>query len=201
LKEWGYRWSENRECWFVLYTFADGSSEELAAVILTAAPATEEQLISQLVERGFSVKVASKLVREHGERIAAKLQMYDHLVRVNSRLVARNPQGWLRKAIEDDYQGGPKSYQALLDLFFELHDPTQVDRQGPDWGSQYRSVIFARNEDQMNQARAKIAERSVTRVFQARQWTTSTSARSGASGISAEERGPTSQGLRSGQEG
>ena len=46
----------------------------------------------------------------------------------------------------------------MLDTFFAMHDPTQVNRQGPDWGSQYRSAIFTHNDEQFAQARAKIAE-------------------------------------------
>jgi peptide-methionine (S)-S-oxide reductase len=57
------------------------------------------------------------------------------------------------------------SYDELLDAFFALHDPTQVNRQGPDWGSQYRSVIFTRNEDQERQAKAKIAELNATGAY------------------------------------
>jgi len=56
-------------------------------------------------------------------------------------------------------------YEALLDAFFALHDPTQVNRQGPDWGTQYRSVIFAHSDQQAAEARAKIAELNASGTF------------------------------------
>ena len=45
-------------------------------------------------------------------------------------------------------------YTKLLQAFWQMHDPTQVNRQGPDVGSQYRSVIFATSKAQEEQARA-----------------------------------------------
>jgi peptide-methionine (S)-S-oxide reductase len=50
------------------------------------------------------------------------------------------------------------SYHDLLEVFFTSHDPTTVDRQGSDIGTQYRSVIFARSPQQETVARQVIAE-------------------------------------------
>jgi peptide-methionine (S)-S-oxide reductase len=46
--------------------------------------------------------------------------------------------------------------QQLLDVFWSEHDPTQLNRQGPDVGDQYRSVIFVHDEDQEKAARASL---------------------------------------------
>lgn len=47
-----------------------------------------------------------------------------------------------------EYDPSVVSYQQLLDVFWKMHDPTQVNRQGPDVGYQYRSVIFYHDEEQ-----------------------------------------------------
>ena len=63
------------------------------------------------------------------------------------------------------FDAGRVSYERLLDGFFSLHDPTQLNRLGPDWGSQYRSVIFTHSESQASAARAKIAELGAAGTF------------------------------------
>ncbi len=47
------------------------------------------------------------------------------------------------------------SYGALVDIFFDNHNPTQLNMQGPDVGTQYRSVIFFENEEQKSVAETK----------------------------------------------
>lgn len=60
------------------------------------------------------------------------------------------------------------SYRELLELFFAFHDPTTLNRQGPDTGTQYRSIILAHNGDQARIARALIAELDQDHTFAAR---------------------------------
>jgi peptide-methionine (S)-S-oxide reductase len=62
------------------------------------------------------------------------------------------------EVVELDFDPEKVSYAALLDAFFQLHDPTTMNRQGPDWGTQYRSVIFTHSPEQERAARAKIEE-------------------------------------------
>ncbi len=69
------------------------------------------------------------------------------------------------EVVEVTFDPGHVSYETLLDAFFALHDPTQLNRQGPDWGTQYRSVVFAHDEEQAREARAKIAELNAAGVF------------------------------------
>lgn len=57
-----------------------------------------------------------------------------------------------------EYDPAQASYETLLDTFFAIHDPTQMNRQGPDVGRQYRSVVFAFDEAQRAAALARIAQ-------------------------------------------
>ena len=57
------------------------------------------------------------------------------------------------------------TFEELLEVFFAFHDPTTLNRQGPDAGTQYRSIILAESDEQERQARATIARLDADGIF------------------------------------
>jgi len=62
------------------------------------------------------------------------------------------------EAVKIDFDPDSVSYETLLRQFFRMHDPTTLNRQGPDVGDQYRSAVFYTDEQQKNAAQKIIEE-------------------------------------------
>lgn len=71
------------------------------------------------------------------------------------------------ETVEVTYDPSVVSYGELLQIYFSVaHNPTQLNYQGPDHGTQYRSTIFAMNDDQAEFAKAYIAQLDATGLFE-----------------------------------
>lgn len=75
----------------------------------------------------------------------------------NYKLVCTGTTGHA-EVVQLQYDPQIVSYEALLELFFNIHNPTTLNRQGPDIGHQYRSVIFYHSEAQEIAARQAVAQ-------------------------------------------
>jgi peptide-methionine (S)-S-oxide reductase len=71
------------------------------------------------------------------------------------------------EAIQITYDPGKVTFGQLLRVFFATHDPTTKDRQGPDWGHQYRSAIFYANDEEKRVAEAYIKQLTEAKAFAA----------------------------------
>ncbi|WP_312908762.1 peptide-methionine (S)-S-oxide reductase MsrA [Natronosalvus caseinilyticus] len=69
------------------------------------------------------------------------------------------------EVVQLEYDPDVIGYDEILEVFFTVHDPTQVNRQGPDVGTQYRSAIFTHDDEQRELATAFIEELEAEGVY------------------------------------
>lgn len=72
------------------------------------------------------------------------------------------------ESVEVIFDPSVVSYRQLLQIFFSVHDPTQLNRQGPDHGTQYRSAVFYTSEGQKKAVDAYIAQMAKGKTFKQR---------------------------------
>ena len=81
------------------------------------------------------------------------------------------------EVVKLDFDPKIKSYEKILEYFFEIHDPTTLNSQGPDFGTQYRSEIFYLNENQktiagnvINKENERLSGKVVTKLSQVKNY-------------------------------
>ena len=89
--------------------------------------------------------------------------MGGHVANPDYRAVCTGTTGHV-EVVQVTFDPAVTSYREILEVFFAIHDPTSLDRQGNDSGPQYRSVIFYHSESQRETAEEMIEEPMVTEV-------------------------------------
>lgn len=97
--------------------------------------------------------------------------VYEHVrgvLAVVSGFATPSPRAPSAEAVRIVYDPARITYDQLLDVFFTAaHDPTQVDRQGPDVGAEYRSLVFPRTAEQRRAAETAITRLTTRHTFRA----------------------------------
>jgi peptide-methionine (S)-S-oxide reductase len=107
-------------------------------------------------------------VYQHTEGVISAVSGYagDTKEKANYDLVSHGGRTSHAEAVEIKYDPKKISYGKLLQIFFSVvHDPTQLNRQGPDVGAHYRSAIFYANDEQKKVAEAYIAQLDAAKVY------------------------------------
>ena len=95
---------------------------------------------------------------------------YKDVCEQDDKPASARPEGYRSHAETVKVVFDPKviSYRRLLEGFFEMHDPTQMNRQGPDYGTQYRSGLYTVGDKQAAEAKAFVAEVAAKNLFNGR---------------------------------
>ena len=102
--------------------------------------------------------------RMTGVKSAISGYMGGHVDNPTYRQVCSGDTGHV-EVVQVTYDPAEISFRDLLDVFFTVHDPTQLNMQGNDVGEQYRSVIFYTSEEQREEAEKVIAELEASKAF------------------------------------
>ncbi len=155
------------------FTFLLGLIFSLSCVSNASEPTNQESDILQALSRGQKLDTATfaagcfwciEASFEQIEGVIEAISGYVGGTKNNAQydLVSSGKTAHA-EAVQIYYDPNKISYETLLDILFTAHDPTQLNRQGPDVGKQYRSVVFYHNQIQKIIVSQKIKD--ISRVF------------------------------------
>jgi peptide-methionine (S)-S-oxide reductase len=134
----------------------------LLAALLTAAPPIDRPAERTAVFAG-GCYWGVESVFEHVRGVKSAVSGFAFADTTFRSPEGESPRAGHAEAVRVVYDPARVTYEQLLQIFFAVaHDPTQRDRQGPDVGSQYRSVVFTSSDDQREAARAHLTELSTS---------------------------------------
>ncbi len=103
LKSSNYRKTSKEQVWKVTYTFP--RKQLSVGVMQYPLPEEESQsMVEELIKRGITAASAKALVEKHPNQVNRKMEVFDWLVKTDSSLIEKNPAGYLRKSIEENWQ-------------------------------------------------------------------------------------------------
>jgi len=144
--------------------FALMLASPLAAQTRSPAPVTKKGTETAVFAGGCFWGIEA--VFEHTKGVISAVSGYSggSLVNPTYEQVGEERSGHA-ESVRVTYDPSQVSYRQLLEVFFAVHDPTELNRQGPDTGPSYRSAIFYQNEDQKRAAEAYVAKLTAQKAF------------------------------------
>jgi len=151
----------------VLQACTEGKTKPVAAPPLPALP------VAEVKAKGLELATFASGCFWCTEAVFERLKGVDRVISGYSGGPEKNPtyeqvgggETGHAEAVQVYFDPKQITYPELLEVFFATHDPTTLNRQGPDVGKQYRSAIFYHNEEQKQQASAYMQELAAKKAY------------------------------------